>query len=282
MADSETFLLAGVMGYPVMHSRSPLMHNFWFEKKMLNGRYLPLSIKPSDLESGLRALSYLGFSGCNLTIPHKEEALKVVDDCDDVARKIGAINCVTVNPNNSLTGTNSDWYGFTASLNEEHPNWNVESGAVVVIGAGGAARAVCYGLLSEGVSEIRLINRTKERAEVLAHDFGRVITPVDWRQRHESLSGANLLVNTTSLGMAGQPSLDLCLDLLPTESVVYDLVYTPLETSLLFSAGNRGNKTINGLGMLLHQAVLAWKSWFNIVPEVSNELRQLILNDIHK
>jgi len=264
------------MGWPVMHSRSPALHNYFFKQYQLAGTYVPLAIPPERLEPALRALAPLGFAGCNLTIPHKERALAIVDEVDDSARRIGAISCVVVRPDGSLWGTNNDIHGFARNILQQHPGWRADAGPAVIIGAGGGARAVVYSLVERGAREIRLANRTRERADTLAREFGPSVIPLDWDDRHHALDGAALLVNTTSQGMVGQPPLDLRLDLLPSTALVVDIVYIPLETPLLTAARRRGNATIDGLGMLLHQAGIAWRLWFGLDPEVTPELRATI------
>ena len=276
MANPERFLLAGVMGWPVMHSRSPKLHNYWFEKYGLAGTYVPLAVKPEGLRAALHALPNLGFSGCNLTIPHKQAAMTMVDENDEVARKIGAISCVVVRPDGSLAGTNNDCYGFIQNILQELPSWRADAGPAVVIGAGGGARAVVYGLAERGAREIRLVNRTFEHAQKLAAEIGGPITVVPWQERHISLAGAAMLVNATSQGMIGNPPLDLNLAKLPQNALVADIIYIPRETPLLNAGRTRGHRTINGLGMLLHQGRPAWKAWFDIEPEVTPELLALI------
>jgi shikimate dehydrogenase len=280
VAHPDRFLLAGVMGWPVMHSRSPLLHNYWFKQHNLAGTYLPLAIAPARLGAALRALHPLGFAGCNLTIPHKEEAMKIVDETDTLAMSIGAISCVVVRPDGALGGTNNDCFGFINSIKQEHPGWRADSGPAVVIGAGGGARAVCYGLAQEGAQEIRLVNRTLDRAKKIAHDFGSPIQVLPWDQRHSALDGAAVVVNTTSQGMIGQSPLELNLDRLPAHALVADIVYIPLETPFLAAGRKRGNPTVNGLGMLLHQARPAWRAWFGIEPEVTAELRAIMEKSI--
>jgi shikimate dehydrogenase len=276
MTHPDRFLLAGLMGWPVMHSRSPKLHNYWLAQHGLVGTYLPLAIKANDLRAALRALPALGFSGCNLTIPHKEAALAIVDKVDPLARRIGAMNCVVVAPDGSLEGYNYDAFGYTESIREAQPGWRADVGPIVVIGAGGGARAVLAGLVDAGAREIRLVNRSPARAQALARDLGGPIKPVSWADRAAALAGAAMLVNTTNQGMVGEPPLDLALDQLPPRALVSDIIYIPRETPLLAAARRRGNQTVNGLGMLLHQARPAFRAWFGIMPDVTPELRALI------
>lgn len=280
MTHPDRFLMAGVMGWPVMHSRSPLMHNYWMEQQGVAGTYVFLEIRPGELAPALKALHPLRFSGCNLTIPHKLEAMSIVDEVDDVAMKIGAISCVVVREDGSLFGTNNDWLGFLGNLKQQAPDWQGERGPVAVIGAGGGSRAVCYALIQEGVTDIRLVNRTRERAERLAADLGGPINVNSWDERHEALEGVTMAVNVTSQGMVGEKALDIRLDSLPDDALVYDIIYTPLETPFLATARARGNRTINGLGMLIHQGPPAWKRWFGLEPTVTDELRQIMEKSI--
>jgi shikimate dehydrogenase len=276
MPHPDRFLLAGVMGWPVMHSRSPMLHNYWFKKHELAGTYVPLAIRPEGLAAALRALHPLRFAGCNLTIPHKEQAMTLVDEVDALAKAIGAISCVVVRPDGSLSGTNNDCYGFIHAIKQEQPGSRADSGPIVVIGAGGGSRAVCYGLAQEGAREIRLVNRTLARAKGIAVEFGGPIKALPWEQRHEALEGAAMVVNTTSCGMVGQPALDINLDKLPKNALAADIIYIPLETPFLAVARKRGNRTVNGLGMLLNQGRPAWRAWFGIEPEVTAELRAMV------
>src|SRR5262245_11832853 len=273
MAHPDKFLLACVMGWPIAHSRSPLLHNYWFKQHKLAGTYVPLAVKPEGLSAALRALHPLGFAGCNLTIPHKQAAMTIVDEVDTVARRIGAISCVVVRPDGTLAGSNNDCYGFIENLLQSVPGWRADAGPIVVMGAGGGARAVVYSLADRGAREILLINRTHARAQALAQEFGGPIKVLPWEERHAALAGAARLVNATSQGMLGNPALDLKLDKLPTSALVADIIYIPRETALLVAARKRGNRTINGLGMLLHQARPAWKAWFGIETQVTPDLR---------
>jgi len=276
MAHPDRYLLAGVMGWPVMHSRSPKIHNYWLARYGLVGSYLPFAIKAGGLDAALRALAPLGFAGCNLTIPHKEAAFAIVDRVDPLARRIGAVNCVVVAPDGTLDGYNHDGFGYIESILEAAPNWHADAGPIVVIGAGGGARAVLVSLADRGAREIRIVNRTAARAQELAREFGAPIRVFAWEERHAALAGAAMLVNTTSLGMVGQPPLDITLDLLPTAAIVSDIVYVPRYTPLLAAAQVRGHRVVNGLGMLLHQARPAFHAWFGVMPEVTPELRAMI------
>lgn len=273
MSSPDRFLLAGVMGWPVMHSRSPMLHTWLMKQHGLMGTYVPLAIKPEDLAAALRGLAPLGFSGCNITIPHKEQALRIVDHVDEVARRIGAVSCITMRPDGSLAATNNDAFGFVQNVLQHQPSWRADAGPAVVIGAGGGARAIVYALAERGAKEIRVVNRTRARADALAREFGGPVSVVEWADRGRALGDAAMLVNTTSQGMVGQPPLELPLDTVPARALVCDIVYVPVETPLLAGARRRGNPTVDGLGMLLHQVRPAWQAWFGIDPEITPELR---------
>ena len=268
--------LAGVMGWPVAHSRSPRLHGYWLEKYGIDGAYLPLPVAPEHFAQSLRVLSQLGFRGVNVTVPHKEAALKAVDTADHHARHIGAVNTVIMHDDGSLEGRNTDGIGFLAHLKDQAPAWQPAAGPVVVIGAGGAARAIIATLKDAGVPEIRLVNRTLARAEALALAFGAPLKVIPWINRAGALRDAGLVVNTTTLGMHGQPDLDLELIGLNPAAAVFDCVYNPLETPLLTQARQRGFVPIDGLGMLLHQARPGFKAWFGVEPEITDELRALV------
>ena len=276
MSTAEKFLLAGVMGWPVMHSRSPMIHNHLLARHGLTGTYVPLAIRPEQLAGALRGLAPLGFAGCNITIPHKQQAMALVDAVDPVARRIGALSCIVVRPDGSLAGTNNDCFGFIENLRHRQPSWRAEAGPAMVVGAGGGARAVVYALAQAGARDIRLVNRTTARSEGLAREFGSPVVALPWEDRERALEGAALLVNTTSQGMVGQPPLELPLDRLPNSAVVTDIVYAPLNTPLLDAARRRGNPTVDGLGMLLHQVRPAWKAWFGIDPDITDDLRAAV------
>ena len=276
MATDKKYTLAGVMGWPVAHSRSPALHNYWIAHYGLNGAYVLLPVEPGVLGDAVRGLRALGFAGCNITLPHKIEAMALVDRVDPLARRIGAINTIVVEPDGSLSGYNNDGFGYIQSLLDAQPGWRADAGPVTVLGAGGGSRAVIVSLAERGAKEIRLCNRSLDKAQALAAEFGAPVKAVPWEQRHEALADAALLVNTTSLGMKGQDPLDLSLDQLPRHALVSDIIYVPLETPLLAAARARGNATVNGLGMLLNQARPAFKAWFGVMPEITPELRRAI------
>ena len=230
---NSKFILAGVMGWPVAHSRSPKIHNHWISQLGLQGAYVLLPVDPVHLPVALKGLAALGFAGCNVTIPHKVAAMQLVDQVDPVARRMGAINTIVVQPDGSLCGFNNDGYGYIQSLLDAHPDWKADAGPLTVLGAGGGARAVVVSLAERGAREIRVCNRSLEKAQALAQEFGAPLRAVPWQDRHDALADATLLVNTTNQGMAGQAALDLSLEQLPNHAVVSDLVYVPLETPLL-------------------------------------------------
>lgn len=272
--------LAGIMGWPVAHSRSPALHGFWLSEHRIDGAYVPLAVEPGRLEQALRALPALGFRGCNLTIPHKQAALAAMDRVDPFARRIGAMNTVIVAADGSLEGSNTDVFGFRENLREQAPDWGAEAGPAVVLGSGGSARAIVGALIAAGVSEIRLVNRTPAHAEALAGDLaqsGTRIATHSWEARNSVLRDAGILVNTTSLGMDKEPPLDIDLSALPVSAVVADIVYVPLETGLLAAARRRGHATVDGLGMLLHQGRPGFEAWFGTAVGVTPALRQAML-----
>ena len=275
---SHNFGLAGIMGWPVAHSRSPFIHNYWMQKYGLTGSYVQLPVAPGTLDVAIPGLAALGFRGCNLTLPHKVDALKLMDEVDANAKRMGAMNTIVVQPDGSLKGFNNDGFGYIQSLLDAQPDWRADAGPITVLGAGGAARAVVLSLADRGAKEIRLVNRTLDKAQMLATEFGAPVKAFPWSERHVALNDVALLVNTTSQGMHGQPALDLNLDLgaLPKSALVSDVIYVPLETPLLAAARQRGNATVNGLGMLLNQARPAFHAWFGVLPEITPELRLAI------
>ena len=268
--------LAGVIGWPVSHSKSPVLHGHWLARYGIDGIYLPLAVQPDMLEQALRALPVMGFEGANVTVPHKETALEICDDVDDAAKRIGAVNTIRVREDNSLYGWNTDCEGFRRNL-ETESKWKATDGPAVVLGAGGASRAVLAALVDAGCPEVRLVNRTREKAEAAAVAIGGPIQVLGFEDVASGLDGAALLVNTTSMGMVGQPPLDIDLDALPKSAVVTDIVYAPLETPLLAEARKRGNPAVDGLGMLLHQAAPGFAAWFGKEPVVDRELRDAVL-----
>ncbi|HAY49997.1 shikimate dehydrogenase [Thalassospira sp.] len=276
---SGTSRLAGVMGWPVSHSKSPRLHGYWLAKYGIDGSYMPLPVEPENFQAALISLRNLGFSGVNVTIPQKEMAMPECDELSDRARRIGAVNTVTFAKDGRLLGDNTDGFGFIENLRQEAPDIDFTSGPAVVLGAGGASRAILVALLDEGSPEIRIANRTRARAEDLVREFNDPrLTVIDWPVSPDALSDVSLLVNTTSLGMVGQPKLDIDLDGLPTSAMVTDIVYAPLITGLLQQAKDRGNPIVDGLGMLLHQARPGFHRWFGIDPEVTQELRDFVLS----
>ena len=268
MSDQK-FVLAGVMGWPVAHTRSPAIHNHWIAQYSLKGAYVQLPVQPQNLEAAIRGLPALGFAGCNITVPHKVNAMQLMDTLHPAARRVAAINTVVVQADGSLLGMNNDGYGYIQSLRDAQPDWRGDAGPALVMGAGGAARAIVVALLDEGVPEVRLCNRTQEKAQALKDAFGDRVTVVPWADRNSAMAGVRLLVNTTTQGMHGQPALDVALDDLPAEALVSDAIYIPLETPLLAAARQRGHQTVNGLGMLLNQARPAFHAWFGVLPELT-------------
>ena len=272
--------LAGVMGWPVDHSLSPRLHGYWLEANGIDGAYLPLAVAPEHFVQVLRVLALLGFRGVNITVPHKEAALDAVDVADPLARRIGAVNTITVRDDGSLEGTNTDAYGFTEQLKATVPDWQASGGPAVVIGAGGAARAISVALLDAGVAEIRIVNRTLARAEALATAVGEPVRVLAWSGRANAVGDAALVVNTTTLGMTGQPALDLEAASIADDAVVCDIVYAPQQTPLLRAAAGRGLRTVGGLGMLIHQARPGFEAWFGVAPEITDDLRAFLAADL--
>lgn len=272
---------AGVIGWPVAHSRSPKLHGFWLKQYGIDGRYDRLPVPPEDLGRFLKALpKEPGFRGINVTLPHKVAILPFLAEIDPVARRIGAANTIVVREDGSLWGSNTDAFGFIESLRADAPaGWIASAGPAAMLGAGGAARGVAVALLDAGAPLVRVINRSLERAQALAAEFGPRLQAVDWGERSSALAGANLLVNTTSLGMDGQPPLEIALDDLPRQALVNDIVYSPLVTDLLARAKARGNPVVDGLGMLLHQGRPGFAAWFGTAPAVTPELRAAVLAD---
>ena len=276
MTQPHAFGIAGLLGWPVAHSRSPVIHNHWLAQYGIPGRYVLFPVPPEKLEAAVRGLAPLGLRGCNVTTPHKQAIFPLLDRVDDLARRIGAVNTVVVEQDGTLTGFNNDGNGFIQSLRDADPQWRPDAGPITVLGAGGAARAVVASLAAQGAREIRVTNRTRDKAQEIADAVGPVVKVVPWEQREEALDGIALLANATSLGMAGKPPLDIALDRLPPKALVGDLIYIPPETPLLAAARARGNVTVNGLGLLLNQARPAFQAWFGVMPDITPALRQAI------
>ena len=270
---------AAVIGHPVAHSRSPLIHGYWLKQHGIDGDYGLRDVPPERIEAFLADFAGSGLVGANVTVPHKEAAFRAAVERDPVAAALGAVNTLWLD-GGRLCGANTDVHGFLANLDAAEPEWARALGEVVVLGAGGASRAVVYGLLSRGIDRVVVANRTRARAETLRDQFGPRVLPVDWRDLAGRLDGCRLLVNTTSLGMKGQPPLDIDLSTLSPDALVTDIVYVPLETPLLKAAKARGLATVDGLGMLLHQAVPGFERWFGVRPRVTPELRALAIADL--
>jgi shikimate dehydrogenase len=270
---------ACVVGWPIEHSRSPLIHGYWLKHYGIDGDYVRRPVKPEETGAFFRDLAALGFVGCNVTVPHKEAAFRAAARPDAAASSVGAANTLWLE-DGVLCASNTDIYGFISNLDDRTPGWDKFGLPVAVLGAGGAARGIIRGLLDRGIQQIRLANRSRERAEGLAASFGGSISVFDWEGRDSMLIGCGLLVNTTTLGMAGQPPLDLDIAGLSRPGVVCDVVYSPLETGLLRCARAAGLHVADGLGMLLHQAVPGFETWFGVRPAVTPELRALIIADL--
>ncbi|MBU8544458.1 shikimate dehydrogenase [Roseomonas sp. CGMCC 1.13459] len=267
---------AGVLGWPVAHSRSPRLHGFWLARHGIDGAYLPLPVRPEHFREAVIALSRLGFSGANVTIPHKEAAYALCDSVDAVGQRAGSVNTLFFREDGRIEGTSTDGYGFLESIREQAPGWQATDGPAVILGAGGAVRSVAAALLDAGCPRLVLVNRTLARAEALARDLGGPVEVTD----QPRLEGAALLVNGTSLGMMGEPPLEIDLAPLPGHAVVADMVYAPLETALLAQARARGLRAVDGLGMLLHQARPGFHQWFGVAPTVDAELRAFVAHDL--
>lgn len=267
---------AGVLGWPVAHSRSPRLHGWWLAKHGIDGAYLPLPVQPDRFEAAVRAMVDLGFAGANVTIPHKEAAYALCDEVDEVGRRAGSVNTLVFGEDGRIRGTSTDGYGFLESIREQAPGWQAGDGPAVILGAGGAVRAVAAAMLDAGCPRLVLVNRTPERAEALARELGGPVEVATVAP----LAEAMLLVNGTSLGMQGQPPLEIDLAPLPAGAVVADMVYVPLETPLLAAARARGLRAVDGLGMLLHQARPGFRAWFGLEPQVDAALRAFVAHDI--
>jgi len=269
--------LAGVVGWPIGHSKSPRLHGHWLRRYGIDGYYVPLAVAPEDFEAALRTLPRLGFRGVNVTIPHKERALAIADVVTDRAASIGAANTLTFGEDGAIEADNTDGFGFIANLRQHAPDWSAASGPAVVLGAGGAARGILSALLADGAREILLANRSEGRARDLAAHFGDAVSVIGMDDVPSALADAATLVNTTSLGMTGHPPLEMDLTAATPDLLVTDIVYTPLVTPLLAQAGNHGLRAVDGLGMLLHQAAPGFERWFGVAPDIDDDLRAAVL-----
>jgi shikimate dehydrogenase len=268
-----------VIGWPIGHSRSPLIHNYWLKLYGLEGEYTREPVTPGELETFLKSMQQRGYIGCNVTVPLKEQTASLVALADPLTRKLAAVNTVFID-NSTVLGTNTDGLGFTENLKSVVSDFDPINRHIMILGAGGAARAIIAALLDMGVRTVFVCNRSIERVKALVDCFGAEIRPLSWANAAEVMASVDLLVNATSLGMAGKPELDISIDALPRSAVVYDIVYVPLETALLRRARARGHRTVDGLGMLLHQARPGFEKWFGVRPDVTAELRQLVERDI--
>lgn len=270
---------ACVIGWPISHSRSPLIHGYWLKHYGLEGSYTRQPVEPTELTTFIDGLEKSGYAGCNVTIPHKEAVYNLVTPADETTTRLGAVNTVYLR-DGQILGTNTDGEGFINSLSQGAPQMRIANRRAVVLGAGGASLAVVNAILEQGAAEVAVANRTREKAEQLRIRFGPRVVPLDWDKLSDQLGESSLLVNTTSLGMKGQPELKIDLSRLPQDAVVTDIVYTPLRTQLLLDAEHRGNAVVEGLGMLLHQAVRGFSLWFGVTPQVTQVLHDLVARDI--
>lgn len=270
---------ACVIGWPISHSRSPLIHGYWLRQHGIDGSYTRQPVEPHELHGFLSSLERQGYAGCNVTIPHKENAFRLVTPADRSTERLGAVNTVFLH-DGQLLGTNTDGEGFINNLLSGAPGLQLKNGQAVILGAGGASLAVVNAILEQGVAEVVVFNRTREKAEQLKSRFGERVRTADWERAADQISECSLLVNTTSLGMTGQSPLNFDLARLSRGAVVTDIVYTPLRTRLLQDAAVRGNPVVEGLGMLLHQAVRGFSLWFGVTPKVTSELHDLVARDI--
>ena len=277
MSEHPRIPLAGVIGSPIAHSRSPRLHTHWLKRYGIAGHYIPMDVSQNNLREVLSALPKAGFVGVNVTIPHKETVLAMADVVTDRAALIGAANTLIFRKDGRIHADNTDGYGFIANLRQNAPDWNPTTGPAAVIGAGGAARAVIASLIEVGTPEIRIANRTRARAEALRQEFGAKVIVHDWVQAGNMMESAITVVNASSLGMEGKAEFRIPLDALSKNAVVNDLVYTPLRTRLLEDAAEIGCTTVDGLGMLIHQAAPAFERWFGTRPEVDQETRDIVL-----
>jgi shikimate dehydrogenase len=283
---TATTKLAGVIGWPIAQSRSPLIHNHWLQRHKIDGVYFAMEVKPENLRDAVYGLRALGYRGVNVTLPHKEKILDYMDRLDEAAHRAQAVNTVVFGEDGRIEGRNTDGYGFMENLRAAAPGWQAKAAPATVIGAGGAAKAVVATLIAAGVPEIRVVNRTRARSLELVSGFKKSIAgtnthvqSVAWNEAALALADIGLLVNASSAGMNGKDDLDIPLDLLPKGAPVNDIITTPLETGLLRDAKARGYRTVDGLGMLLHQARPGFAAWFGVTPEVDADLRRAVAKE---
>jgi shikimate dehydrogenase len=274
----NTAPVVAILGYPIHHSKSPRMHGYWLDQAGVLGYYVPLEIHPDNFEDALKNMPKQGFRGANVTIPHKERALEIADYVSERAKRIGAANTLYFDADGKIHADNTDGYGFITNLKKGAPEWNAKAGPALVLGAGGAARAILDALITEETPKLYLTNRTKERAQALASEFGDTVEVLDWDNKNVVFSEVKTLINTTSLGMNGKGDLGLDFSQLTSAITVTDIVYTPLETDLLKHAKQRGCTCVDGLGMLIYQGVPGFSNWFGVAPKVTDELRELLLS----
>ncbi|RMF36262.1 MAG: shikimate dehydrogenase [Alphaproteobacteria bacterium] len=273
----DTPLLAAVIGWPIGHSLSPLVHGHWLRRYGIHGYYIPIGLRPENFEAGIRALPRLGFAGVNVTLPYKETVLNMASTISDRAALIGAANTISFKPDGSIHADNTDGYGFIENLRQNEPDWNPKDGPALVLGAGGAAKAIVSALLKAGVPELRIANRTRQRAQNLVEIYGARVKVIDWNKASQAAQGARTVVNTTSLGMKGHGSLNFSFQWCGSDTLITDIVYNPLITPFLAEARDRGLRTVDGLGMLLHQAAPGFHHWFGVRPAVDQALREAVL-----
>ncbi|MGB0512026.1 MAG: shikimate dehydrogenase [Paracoccaceae bacterium] len=274
----NTAPVVAILGYPIHHSKSPRMHGYWLDQAGVLGYYVPLEIHPDNFEDALKNMPKQGFRGANVTIPHKERALEIADYVSERAKRIGAANTLYFDADGKIHADNTDGYGFITNLKKGAPEWNAKAGPALVLGAGGAARAILDALITEETPKLYLTNRTKERAQALASEFGDTVEVLDWDNKNVVFSEVKTLINTTSLGMNGKGDLGLDFSQLTSAITVTDIVYTPLETDLLKHAKQRGCTCVDGLGMLIYQGIPGFSNWFGVAPKVTDELRELLLS----
>ena len=274
----NTAPVVAILGYPIHHSKSPRMHGYWLDQAGVLGYYVPLEIHPDNFEDALKNMPKQGFRGANVTIPHKERALEIADYVSERAKRIGAANTLYFDADGKIHADNTDGYGFITNLKKGAPEWNAKAGPALVLGAGGAARAILDALITEETPKLYLTNRTKERAQALASEFGDTVEVLDWDNKNVVFSEVKILINTTSLGMNGKGDLGLDFSQLTSAITVTDIVYTPLETDLLKHAKQRGCTCVDGLGMLIYQGIPGFSNWFGVAPKVTDELRELLLS----